>query len=528
MKRTLRAAPLTIGVAVVVAAASVTGFLYFKRSDDQQAHTLLEADASQAALYVGSVFGDVGSILDSLATVVSLSNGSPAAFAARAQTMAAGPLNLVLAKRQGTSYVVESAAGSTYSTGETLSPAVSATLAAAGATLHPGPVVFNGKKSTTTLFAVGPPLVPSGVAIFLEFSLDPFLATTLTAAKPFGLLKVAIYGSLRPERSSLLVATVGPASLPLNSGSVTTFSTVGTAKWALVAEARNPLTGTFARDAPYIILALGLFVALLVAYTVEELDRRQRYAHGLVEERTADLQQSMLDLRTAQEALIRGERLTALGEMASVVGHELRNPLAAVTNAVYLLRTQLGDPAEPAIEKHLAMVERETGKAAALAEDLTSFVRPRDPQKAPVGLPDLVREVVESTPAPADVVLEVDAEPLLVEVDRRQMAEVLTNLVNNAYQAIDGGGTVRVAARRQGEEAELSVEDTGPGIDSEMAERLFEPFFTTKHDGTGLGLAIVRRLVEAHGGRVAFENGVDRHGARVVVRLPVGAAEESK
>lgn len=71
----------------------------------------------------------------------------------------------------------------------------------------------------------------------------------------------------------------------------------------------------------------------------------------------------------------------------------------------------------------------------------------------------------------------------------------------------------------------MSVEDTGPGIDAEVAERVFEPFFTTKHDGTGLGLAIVRRLVEAHGGEVAFEGAGDGAGARAVVRLPTEAAE---
>jgi signal transduction histidine kinase len=85
---------------------------------------------------------------------------------------------------------------------------------------------------------------------------------------------------------------------------------------------------------------------------------------------------------------------------------------------------------------------------------------------------------------------------------------------------------VRVSARRRGDAAELAVEDSGPGLDAALSERVFEPFFTTKHDGTGLGLAIVRRLVEAHGGSVAFERPVDDHGARVVVHLPGESAGE--
>jgi signal transduction histidine kinase len=524
MRRMLRVAPLTIVVVVVIAAASVTGFFFFKHNADQQEHTLLEADASQAALYVGSTFSGVGSILDSLASVVSLSDGSPSVFAAHAKAFAQGPLNLVLAERQGGAYQVVSAVGTRYHAGQTLSPATSATLARADATLTPAPVVFNGKTSLAH-FALGPPLVPTGFAVFMEFSFNPFIASQVTAAKPFELLKVALYGAPKANKANLLVATVPLRDLPKGAGTVTALSTVGNAKWVLVAEARSPLVGSFARQAPYIILGLGLFVALLVAVTVEVLERRQRYAARLVDERTADLRTTLGDLRIAQDALVRGERLRALGEMASVVGHELRNPLAAVTNALYLLRAKLGDPADPALEKHLSMVERETAKAAALAEDLTAFVRPREPQKAEVELPDLVTEVVEATPAPANVVLEVDTEPMVIQADRRQLAEVLTNLVSNAYAAVSDGGTVRVAAHRRGQEAELSVEDSGPGIDPGLSERVFEPFFTTKHDGTGLGLAIVRRLVEAHGGRVAFENGFDDHGVRVIVRLPAEMVE---
>ncbi|MDE3087565.1 MAG: ATP-binding protein, partial [Acidobacteriota bacterium] len=94
-----------------------------------------------------------------------------------------------------------------------------------------------------------------------------------------------------------------------------------------------------------------------------------------------------------------------------------------------------------------------------------------------------------------------------------------------AYQAIEGAGKVTVRAHMNGAGLEVQVQDSGPGIAPELAERVFEPFFTTKHDGTGLGLAIVRRLVEAHGGEVAFEGGGDGGGARAVVRLPTETAE---
>jgi signal transduction histidine kinase len=155
-----------------------------------------------------------------------------------------------------------------------------------------------------------------------------------------------------------------------------------------------------------------------------------------------------------------------------------------------------------------------------LAEDLTAFVRPREPSKETVDASSLLQEVAEAVPPPPDVALDVQADSLTLVVDRHQMAEVLTNLVTNAYQAVNGDGRVRLSARTTPGGAELSVEDNGPGIDPEVSQRIFEPFFTTKHDGTGLGLAIVQRLVEAHGGTVAFADPAGPRGTRVVVQLP--------
>lgn len=519
MRRVLHVSTLSLVLALVIAAASIVGFVFFKNSADQQERNLLESDNSQAALYVGSVFSGIGSLLDSLATAEVLSNGSPTVFAQRAQALSNGnQLSLVLATKEASGYAVSAATGHGFTSGQVLSPPVSAALERAGSSFS-SLVSYNGKTSTT-LFAVGPPLTSPGTAIFFQFSIDPFVKSAVTAARPFALIKVALYGAPTAAPGSLIVATVPKGELPLAGGSVTNHTTVGSGKWTLVGAARSQLIGSFAREAPYIILGLGLFIALLVFVTVEVLDRRQRYAAGLVEERTADLQATLADLRAAQAALIRGERLRALGEMASVVGHELRNPLAAVINALYLLRRHLGEPAEPAYEKHLAMAERETTKAATLAEDLTAFVRPREPSKEDVDAPSLVREVVEASPPPPHVSLDVDADPFTLVVDRHQFAEVLTNLVTNAYQAVNGDGSVWVRARATAAGAELTVEDNGPGIDPELSQRLFEPFFTTKHDGTGLGLAIVQRLVEAHGGTVTFENAADRGGAKVVVRLP--------
>jgi signal transduction histidine kinase len=228
------------------------------------------------------------------------------------------------------------------------------------------------------------------------------------------------------------------------------------------------------------------------------------------------------ELKDTQDALVQSERLTAVGEMASVIGHELRNPLAAVTNSLFIVRNDLGDEVSPTTEKYLSMAERETSKAATLADDLTAYVRPRELKKTDIELDDLVQEVLGATPHPAnvDVVLEIDRVDLVG--DRGQLAEVLTNLVSNAYQAMPDGGRLRLSGSAGRDAITIVVEDSGVGVDQEVLDHVFEPFMTTRSSGTGLGLAIVQRLVEAHQGQVSLEN-LATGGVRVTVTLPAMA-----
>jgi len=512
---------VAVGVVVVVAAISVFGFLATSHSTDQQGRALLQNDTEQGAALASSILSGVGSSLDSLATAVSLSQGSPSEFMTQAKPFAQGGLTVALASEHAGHYEVAAVVGPGLAVGQVVTGPAAVAVRHAGASLTAAPVVRVGDRSTAG-FALGPPLLPAGTALYLQFSVNPFTATPVTTGRPFANLRVALYGSKKPAPSNLLVATT--RQLPLTGAVARAPVAVGTSTWTLTAVARSPLTGTFATGAPYIILFLGVFVGLLVGGTVEVLVRRQRYATQLVAERTGDLERSLRDLHAAQRALVRNERLSALGEMASVVGHELRNPLTAVTNALFLVRRGLGDPVPATLDGHLSMAERETDKAATLAEDLTAFVRPRQASMADVELADVLREVLESAPPPAGVDLTLDVTPHSVRADRNQMAEVFTNLVTNAYQAVPDGGSVRVGLHADGSGATVVIEDDGAGIDPGTADRLFEPFFTTKANGTGLGLAIVRRLVEAHGGTITIAGAVP-HGARVEVLLPDDGGE---
>ena len=219
------------------------------------------------------------------------------------------------------------------------------------------------------------------------------------------------------------------------------------------------------------------------------------------------------------DALVKRERLAVVGEMASVVGHDLRNPLSAVSNALYLLRSSLDDHVTEDQERYVQLAWREIDKAAAIVEHLSAYVRPGEPVIAPMDLRALVAEVLEVAPPPPDVEVTVDVAAVTLLADRGQLAQVLTNLVSNAYDAMGERGALRVAAAIDGDAVLIEVEDDGLGIERSKAERVFEPFYTTKYRGTGLGLAIVRRLVEGHRGSVTVDLEAPK-GTRFLVRLP--------
>jgi signal transduction histidine kinase len=219
------------------------------------------------------------------------------------------------------------------------------------------------------------------------------------------------------------------------------------------------------------------------------------------------------------DALVKRERLAVVGEMASVVGHELRNPLGVVSNSLYLLHHSLGEDVIEEKEQHFQMAEREIAKASAIIQHLRAYVRPEEPNFAPTELDTLVAEVLEVAPVGPGIDVTLDVAPITVLADKGQIAQVLTNLIGNACDAMGDHGSLRVVASTRGRAVVIEVEDDGPGIEPSLAERVFEPFYTTKHKGTGLGLAIVRRLVEAHGGLVGVESEPSK-GTRFSVSLP--------
>jgi len=239
-----------------------------------------------------------------------------------------------------------------------------------------------------------------------------------------------------------------------------------------------------------------------------------------IKERTAELETAMTQLHATQEQLVRREKLAMLGQLASGVGHELRNPLGVMTNAVYYLEMiQPGAPAD--VQEYLGILRAQIGLAEKIVGDLLDFSRIRPPRRDVVDLADVVGAQEARLGVPDGISLRIELPGNLprVSVDGIQIGQILFNLLINAIQALEGRtGTVRVGASASDTQVRIYVEDDGIGVPENVRARIFEPLFTTKARGIGLGLAVSRSLAEANGGTLTLEP--SEQGARFTLTLP--------
>ncbi|HEY3450339.1 MAG TPA: ATP-binding protein [Myxococcales bacterium] len=261
---------------------------------------------------------------------------------------------------------------------------------------------------------------------------------------------------------------------------------------------------------PANIAAVELFARQLGA-AIDNVRQHRRLAERLDE------------VTRLQRELVHRERLAALGEAAAVVSHEVRNPLAAILNAVDLLRREarLSDRGRSV----LGMVQEESMRLDALVRDLLLLARPLSPKLRPLDLRPRVQHAVTVASQGAtgrrvrfEVVVALPEAPL-ASADPDFLQVALVNLLQNAAQASPVGGRVTVSIAPDTCGVLLAVEDEGPGIPEDQAERIFEPFFTTRGEGTGLGLAIVKEIMASHQGAVRVGRAA-KGGARFELVLP--------
>lgn len=241
-----------------------------------------------------------------------------------------------------------------------------------------------------------------------------------------------------------------------------------------------------------------------LVHAKEDLEKFNKFLEHRVEARTREL-------KAAQDELIAKERLAAIGQMASVVGHEIRNPLAVISNSTYFIKTKLladGGQVNPKIAKHLSYIESEIRQANGIIDEILTFSRMRPLKPVLLNVNHFLEEILAVHPFPShiQVVREFDPRNPVINIDPEEMRQAIRNLIGNAVEVMPEGGALRIATGLiDNAWVRIDIADSGPGIPPDVLEKIFNPFFTTKARGTGLGLAVVRKVVDRHQGKVDVE-----------------------
>jgi signal transduction histidine kinase len=242
---------------------------------------------------------------------------------------------------------------------------------------------------------------------------------------------------------------------------------------------------------------------------------------------TPDAEESVRLLRQQQEELLKKERLIVLGQLAGSLAHQLRNPLCAISNAVAFLRRELAGLTTTSMEDALRIAGEEVWVANRIIEDLLDYARIRPPAPRNLSVQELVESALGREAIPPGVSVEQRLGDERVHVDLSQICDAMGKLIRNAFEAMDGAGTLTIASRRDEELVELTITDTGVGISRKEAPLLFEPLVTSKPLGMGLGLTTARALVVNQGGTLEAE-GERGKGARFKLRLPPALGLQSQ
>jgi PAS domain S-box-containing protein len=237
------------------------------------------------------------------------------------------------------------------------------------------------------------------------------------------------------------------------------------------------------------------------------------------------MHQDVTDRKLLERQLQDKERLSAIGQTAGMVGHDLRNPLQSIIGEVYLAKSELDSLPDGenkrCLQESVQAIEEQISYMDKIVSDLQTFVKPVEAQLETINLKPLITSVLAQVDIPKNIqAMTQIQEKVITKADPQLIKRVLINLITNAVQAMPNGGelTLRAETSNQGK-VQITVKDTGTGIPDEIKDKIFTPLFTTKSKGQGFGLAVCKRVIEAQNGTITFESQVGK-GTKFIIELP--------
>ncbi|MFP4369605.1 MAG: two-component system sensor histidine kinase NtrB [Candidatus Kapaibacterium sp.] len=226
--------------------------------------------------------------------------------------------------------------------------------------------------------------------------------------------------------------------------------------------------------------------------------------------------------KEAEEQLRRGEKLSAMGQLAAGVAHEIRNPL----NSINIIAQRFEYEFEPEEDKSeyyrlVKTVRSEVARVNRIISQFLEFARPSSLELKDISIKELIEKslnLMDSRAAEKGINIEAKTDDLLVRADEDKLRQVMINLIQNSIEAMDKGGKIYISSEKKGNETIIKIQDTGPGIPENNLPKIFNHYFSTKKQGTGLGLSIVNKIINDHGGSIKAGN--TKSGAEFVISLP--------
>jgi signal transduction histidine kinase len=225
----------------------------------------------------------------------------------------------------------------------------------------------------------------------------------------------------------------------------------------------------------------------------EQLKKYTSYLEAQVEKRSKEL--------------LEAQQFASAGKLASMVGHDLRNPLQSIKNATYLIQKQ-----PERSEEMLTSINSSVDRALSMLEDLRYKTMETSLKIESIEINKLIRDILKETLLPENISVDthLDSALKMVSIDSQKIRRVLDNLIKNAAEAMPNGGKLKIESINEGDNFVLSITDTGIGIPQDRLPNLFKPFYTTKSNGLGLGLAYSYKAIETHGGTIKVESAIGK------------------
>ncbi len=279
------------------------------------------------------------------------------------------------------------------------------------------------------------------------------------------------------------------------------------------------------------LMPLELFIhhaAILIenAQLIESLEKARKELAQYADELEQKVEERTRTLIEFQDKLLKAQRLAVIGELAGMVGHDLRNPLTSMTGAAYYLKKRLAENCDKKMMEMIEIIEKNIAYSNKIINDLLDYSRDVKLDLIETTPKRVMEEALAAVEIPKNIQVVNKAKSSVgIKVDFEKLKRVFINLIRNAVEAMPNGGTLTIKSRKRNGTIEFTLTDTGVGMSEEVLKRLWTPLFTTKAKGMGFGLAVCKRFVEAHGGSIKAESTLGK-GATFTVTIPIEPKNE--